>query len=128
MPPRLFLEGKVLARASVNGKFSASHVIDNHSKCHRLHGHEWSVEISVSGQIDPKTGMVVDFGEIQRDFKSLLSELDNKHINDMLPGASPSHEGIAAYVRERMVLKYPNISGVSVWTSDYKVEVEWPIR
>lgn len=116
------------AVATVRGKFAASHVVTGHSKCGRLHGHDWFVEATVSGQIDQKTGMVVDFGEIQESLSQILAEFDRKHINDMLPGASPTHEGIAAYIRERIVLNFPLVSSIAISTEDYRVEVEWQIR
>lgn len=116
------------AVATVSGRFSASHLVAGHTKCGRLHGHDWQVEASISGQVDPRTGMVVDFGEVEEALSAVLSEFDGRHINDMLPGASPTHEGLAAYIRERIALKFPLVSTVSVITSGYRVEVEWLIR
>lgn len=114
--------------ATVRGTFSASHVIENHSRCWRLHGHDWTVEASISGEINPQTGMVVDYGEVQSSLSEIVKEFDNRHINDMLPGAAPTHEGLATYIRERLALSFPKISKVSVSTSDYRVEIEWLIR
>lgn len=130
LPRPFFIGGNlsVQAKATIFGKFSASHVVNNHSRCGRLHGHEWFVWATTVGNIDPKTGMVVDFGEIKETLDKIISEFDNKHINDMLPGVPATHEGIAAYVRERIALSFPKISVVSVATSDYKAEIEWSIR
>ena len=46
----------------VNGAFEAAHrLVDYPGKCNRLHGHSWTVEMSVSGDKLDNIGMVADF-------------------------------------------------------------------
>ena len=47
------------------GKFSAAHVVHTtDTKCSRLHGHTWKVEVLIDGKIQDD-GMVVDFIKIK---------------------------------------------------------------
>ena len=46
--------------------FCAAHRLQHHDgKCRRLHGHNYVATIVVEGEIDPQTGMVVDFGTLK---------------------------------------------------------------
>jgi len=56
---------------------SAAHILLDHPKqCSRLHGHNFKIEVIVEGDLNPKTGMLVDFGRI----KEIIHELDHKML------------------------------------------------
>ena len=79
--------------------FSASHVLrglpETHP-CSRLHGHNYIVELSLSGLLDD-VGFVVDYRELSP-FKDYLdAELDHQHLNDQLPG-NPTAERMALWL------------------------------
>jgi len=57
--------------------FSAIHFIKNHPKCGRLHGHDYTVRIRATGQID-ESGMVIDFFNLEEPMRKILSSLDHK--------------------------------------------------
>lgn len=63
-------------------KFEASHVLPRHTgKCSRLHGHSWVGEVTISGFINPTTGIVVDFywlGDLLK--RCIVDELDHQHL------------------------------------------------
>ena len=58
------------------GHFSAAHIVDGATKCSRLHGHNWTVDVTFYGDIDPATGMVMDFIRI----KDIIGSLDHKTL------------------------------------------------
>lgn len=118
----------MLATASVIAEFSASHVVPGHSTCGKTDGHRWQVETFLSGQVNQKTGMVVDHGDVARALNAVISELDHRHLNDMLPGVVCSPEGLAAYIRERMILDFPTVMMVAVRCDTYRAVLEWPLR
>jgi len=46
--------------------FDASHrLLHYEGKCRNLHGHRWRVEVWLAGEIDPRTGILVDFNVIR---------------------------------------------------------------
>ena len=61
-------------------KFSSCHIIPEHKKCSRLHGHTWVLNIRIHGEKNKKTGMIVDFFEIKSIAKEIINNLDHKLI------------------------------------------------
>jgi len=61
--------------------FDAGHRLSNYEgKCKHLHGHTYTLEITVEGGLD-KTGMVMDFGELKRIFNELIDpKFDHKFM------------------------------------------------
>src|SRR5262249_21619431 len=56
----------------------------NH-KCRKMHGHSFTIEISVEGPVDPETGWVFDHAEISRATQPLIDLLDHSYMNE-IPG------------------------------------------
>lgn len=63
-------------------RFEASHVLPRHDgKCSRLHGHSWHGWVSVTGQVDPNSGFVVDYGILKQLLdKNVVEVLDHRHL------------------------------------------------
>jgi len=49
------------------------------------HGHNYMVEVTVSGEVDPKTGMVVNLFDLKRVLLNVLEEFDHKNLNLDMP-------------------------------------------
>jgi len=45
------------------------------------HGHNYMLEVTISGAVDPLTGMVVNLYDLKQILKDLLGEFDHKHLN-----------------------------------------------
>ena len=79
-------------------------------KCARLpgHGHNYRLTVTVVGEIDPRTGFVVDLGALDRlVLERVLDPLDHRHLNEAVPefGAGreiPSSENLALWIRDRL--------------------------
>ena len=58
-----------------------------YDKCNNLngHGHDYTVEISISSEPDPATGMIIPLEEFDCRAKALLRELDYKHLDKEVP-------------------------------------------
>lgn len=62
------------------------------------HGHNYMLEVTVSGEVDPRTGMVVNLFDLKRVLLHVLEEFDHKHLNLDLPyfkDQIPTSENIA---------------------------------
>lgn len=70
-------------------RFDAAHVIPHHAKCGRLHGHTYALHAEVHGDVDPKTGFVMDFGEVKQVLRDVADRLDH-HV--LLQAKSPHFE------------------------------------
>jgi 6-pyruvoyltetrahydropterin/6-carboxytetrahydropterin synthase len=110
---------------TVTTDFSASHIIPGHpGKCARLHGHNWKVEISVQSQVLDELGMAVDFADIKAQAKSVIEEVDHRHLNDIPPfdTISPTAENVSAWLYQRLTKlinkKNISVSAVTLWETD----------
>lgn len=84
-------------------------------RCSRLHGHSYRVEIRLEGAVDPKTGFVVDFFEIEAAFGPLLAQLDHHCLNDVPGLENPTAEHIAAWIWLRLSPAFPHKTTVRVY-------------
>jgi len=73
-------------------------------KCNyqNYHGHNYELIVSVTGEINPETGYVIDMGELKKIIKNEVEErLDHKNLNLDIPHFSntiPSAENICIYI------------------------------
>jgi 6-pyruvoyltetrahydropterin/6-carboxytetrahydropterin synthase len=70
------------------------------------HGHNYTLEVTVAGEIDPKTGFVVDLKELKDVMeREVVSVYDHRHLNLEVPEfrtAQPTTENIAIAVWKRL--------------------------
>ena len=75
------------------------------------HGHNYELDVSVEGPIDPITGFVVDLGEIKRIVGDrVVRYLDHQNLNlDVAEFASlnPTTENIAVVIWQRLAGQLP---------------------
>ena len=86
-----------LATVTCRREFSAAHVLASPSldeaenrrlygPCADLHGHNYRLEVSIRGPIDPATGMVVNFSEVfEAISREILVPCDHKNLNADVP-------------------------------------------
>ncbi len=96
-------------------QFSASHALPNvppGHKCHRLHGHTYTVAVEVEGDMDPTTGWVMDFGHLDVALRTLVFDvLDHRHLNDIAGLENPTSEAVASWVADRIQAHVNGIAG-----------------
>ena len=90
--------------------FEAAHrltgVPDGH-KCARLYGHSFRVEIRVLGEIDPTTGMVIDFADVKAAFGPVHDLLDHHYLNEIDGLDNPTSENLARWIWDRLSGELP---------------------
>jgi len=115
------LEGKGISgeggmiRVTRKVEFSAAHFYHNpdfsaeenrrvFGKCNNPHGHghNYVLEVTVAGEIDPETGMVLDLKELKDILqREVMERMDHRHLNYEVPelaGQIPTCENIAAAI------------------------------
>lgn len=70
------------------------------------HGHNYTLEVTLAGEIDPKTGFVVDL-KVLKDVleREVIGVYDHRHLNHEVPEfahAQPTTENIAIAVWRRL--------------------------
>ena len=77
-------------------------------KCNNphFHGHNYELIVSVTGEIDPKTGMVIDMKELKDLIRSEVEEaFDHKNLNIEVPefkSLNPTAENIAVVIWDKL--------------------------
>lgn len=73
----------------------------------RVHGHNYTLEITVTGDIDPDTGYLIDLGKLKSIVESrVIDVLDHRRIERDIPwfqGKQPSSEHMVQFIWEQIV-------------------------
>jgi 6-pyruvoyltetrahydropterin/6-carboxytetrahydropterin synthase len=102
--------------------FSAAHRLHNpeltekenedvFDKCNNYHGHghNYILEVVVAGEVNPKTGYVIDLKVLKRILhEHVISKLDHKHLNYDVPfmkDVNPTAENIAIAIWNQLIDK-----------------------
>ncbi len=78
--------------------FDASHRLPSlpkGHKCGRLHGHTYTVEVVLEGDLLTEPGFVTDFGDLAPFGQYINDHLDHRHLNDALGDIAPTSEQLA---------------------------------
>lgn len=105
------------AYLTISTHFSAAHRLalpqltleqnsEIYGKCAREngHGHNYHLEVTIKGEIDPRTGMIADLGEVQQAIDNHVVEpFDHTFLNKDIPYFAqvvPTAENIAVHIRD----------------------------
>ena len=109
----------------VTAHFAAAHQLKLVAlKCENLHGHNWKVEVYLTGKNLNDAGVLMDFGEIKTAVNGIMNDLDHKYLNELefFKSINPSSENIAHYIayalKETITTPGVKVSKVTTWESD----------
>jgi 6-pyruvoyltetrahydropterin/6-carboxytetrahydropterin synthase len=80
----------------------------------RIHGHSFRARVTLEGELDPRTGYVVHFGELGRAIAAAQDELDHRLLNDVPGLAAPTLERIAVWLWNRIETSIPGLAEVVI--------------
>jgi 6-pyruvoyltetrahydropterin/6-carboxytetrahydropterin synthase len=98
--------------------FEAAHRLPRVASTHRcfnMHGHSYRVELQLAGEVDPETGFVIDFFDIETVFLPLFRQLDHHCLNDIDGLENPTAENIAVWIWQRTRPQLAQLSRVTVY-------------
>jgi len=94
------------------------------------HGHNYILEVSVTGPVDPKSGMIVNLKKMKAIIqKEIIDKVDHKNLNldvAFMKDIIPTTENFAARIWDILDRKFPNkmLSRIVMWESENnKVEI-----
>jgi 6-pyruvoyltetrahydropterin/6-carboxytetrahydropterin synthase len=104
---------------------SAAHQLkETGGKCEKLHGHNWKIEVYVSGPYLDPNGLLIDFQLVKKAIAKVIDGLDHTFLNELalFKDLNPSSENIARIVYEKVGAAINSdrvrISKVTAWESD----------
>lgn len=78
--------------------FEAAHFLEGHPLCGGMHGHTYQVRVEVLGDVDPKSGMVIDFHDLDAAVNAILKRFDHKCLNESFDLMFQGEERVRATV------------------------------
>ena len=93
-------------------------------KCANLHGHNYILEVVVTGQIDQATGYVLDLKTLSDIIcTQVIRDVDHRNLNTDVPwlkGRIPTTENLAQAFWERLRPELPDgqLRSVRLWETD----------
>jgi 6-pyruvoyltetrahydropterin/6-carboxytetrahydropterin synthase len=94
-----------------NPAFSPEENLRVFDKCNNPngHGHNYTLEVTVKGAVDPASGFVVDLKQLKEIMnREVLDALDHRHLNNEVPEFAtqiPTTENIAIAIWQRLKAK-----------------------
>ena len=105
-------------------EFAAAHrLVGYPGVCRHIHGHNWKVEIRVTGESLNDAGMVMDMVELKKIVDEVIHPFDHTEINIVPPfdTVNPTSENMAHYFFNELKRKLPlsmRVAEVTVQESD----------
>lgn len=109
--------------------FSAAHRLESpllgaeenaevYGACHRLHGHNYYLEVTVGGVVDAVTGMAVDLGVLDAVVaRTILDRVDHRDLDQAVPelkGVLSTGENLARAFWGMLAASLPTLRRVAV--------------
>lgn len=81
-------------------------------KCRRLHGHSYSVEVVVEGEIPAGRTYLIDYADVKAAFEPIRKQLDHCYLNEIAGLEDPTAEVIAAWIWDRLKPRLPLLTEI----------------
>jgi 6-pyruvoyltetrahydropterin/6-carboxytetrahydropterin synthase len=104
---------------------AAAHQLrDFQGQCENLHGHNWKIEVFVTGEEVEENGILIDFKEVKKATEKVIQVLDHRFLNELehFKNVNPSSENIARFIFDSLTQQLTDdhltVSKVTAWESD----------
>jgi 6-pyruvoyltetrahydropterin/6-carboxytetrahydropterin synthase len=97
--------------------FEAAHTLareHDSEPSRRIHGHTYHAEVTVRGERDPRSGMIVDLAVLRSHIATVRGMLDHRLLDDVDGLGHPTIENLAAFIGSRLRALEPRVSSVRV--------------
>ncbi len=97
--------------------FEAAHFLPSAPPGHpnsRIHGHSFHVRVTVEGEPDPETGLLIHFDDFAAAIDEVRLALDHQFLNEIDGIGAPTLENITVWIWNRLAQKVPGLSEVHI--------------
>ncbi|WP_020178980.1 6-carboxytetrahydropterin synthase [Methylopila sp. M107] len=81
----------------------------------RIHGHSYRAEVTVRGEADAETGMVVDLGLFSRALADARDALDHRFLDEVPELGPATLENLSSFIWRRVSQTCPGLAKVTVY-------------
>ncbi|MEQ1695827.1 MAG: 6-carboxytetrahydropterin synthase [Hyphomicrobiaceae bacterium] len=97
--------------------FEAAHFLPSAPAGHpnsRVHGHSFRVRVTLEGEPDPQTGLIMHLGDLADAMRSAHDDLDHRMLNE-IPGLEvPTLERITMWLWNRLDHRVPGLAEILI--------------
>ncbi len=97
--------------------FEAAHTLNRRIETEgslRIHGHTYEAEVTVVGQPDPTSGMLIDLGYLRGEITRVKEMLDHRFLDEVQGLGSATIENLCAFIRAQMEDSVPGLCAVMI--------------
>jgi 6-pyruvoyltetrahydropterin/6-carboxytetrahydropterin synthase len=97
--------------------FEAAHTLQRSAEKEsslRIHGHSYEAEVTLQGQADPATGMLVDLAQLRAEIGRVREMLDHRFLEEVEGLGRPTLENLCAFIRRQLEPRMPLLRAVVV--------------
>ncbi|WP_298013828.1 6-carboxytetrahydropterin synthase [uncultured Aquabacterium sp.] len=80
----------------------------------RIHGHTYTAEVTVRGERQPESGMVVDLAVLREVLAEIRSQLDHHFLDEVAGLGAPTLENLSVFIHDHVQRRIPQVSSVAV--------------
>ncbi len=97
--------------------FEGAHFLPSAPEGHpngRIHGHSFRVRVSVDGEPDPETGLLVHFDDMKAALEDARGTLDHNFLNDIAGLENPTLELISRWLWDRLHNRVQGLAEIAI--------------
>jgi 6-pyruvoyltetrahydropterin/6-carboxytetrahydropterin synthase len=98
--------------------FEAAHTLERTvetDSSRRIHGHSYRAEVTLRGEPDAKTGMIMDLTLLERALGAARHELDHRLLDDVAGLGPATMENLARWIWVKLAPTCPGLAKVTVF-------------
>jgi 6-pyruvoyltetrahydropterin/6-carboxytetrahydropterin synthase len=98
-------------------RFDAAHTLQRSidaEPSRRIHGHSYRAEVVIRGEPDPKTGMIVDLGLLDRQLTETRDGLDHRFLDELADLGPATMENLSRWIWNRLAPSCPGLARVTI--------------
>lgn len=97
--------------------FEAAHFLPSAPEGHpnaRIHGHSFRGRVTIAGEPDPTTGLIMNLTDLDAALKDVQRALDHRLLNEVEGLGMPTLERIAGWVWNKLSNRVPGLAEIEI--------------
>jgi len=99
-------------------RFDAAHTLERAietESSRRTHGHSYRAEVTIRGEPDKASGMVMDLGLFARALEETRAALDHRFLDEINDLGPAMMENLSAWIWRRLAPSVPRLARVTIY-------------
>ncbi len=99
-------------------RFDAAHTLERAietESSRRIHGHSYRAEVTIRGEPDQTSGMLMDLGLLARALEETRDALDHRFLDEIADLGPATMENLSAWIWRRLAPSVPALARVTIY-------------